>query len=206
MTHNSPRATRGHGLLESFLARKRRDKAKALLGAHLPAQSVLDIGCGSYPAFLAGIDAPDRVGIDQTVNDESLQHCAQLGIELVHQDITRNPSLPFETGRFNVVTLLAVVEHVPLDTATRVVSEVHRVLRPGGIVVVTTPAAWTDPILRMLARIGLVSSEEIGEHQSLFTRESLGQLFAKEAFDAARIEVGTFELGMNLWARAVRAT
>ena len=204
MTPESPRARRGQGLLESFLARKRRDKANALIGTHMPIQSVLDIGCGTYPAFLAGIDARDRVGIDQLVSGESSRQCTDLGIQLIQQDITRDPILPFESARFDAVSMLAVVEHIPLDTATRVVSEVYRILRPRGVAVVTTPAAWTDPILRTLARLNLVSSEEIDEHQSLFTRDLLRRLLANEPFDPAYIQVGTFEFGMNLWARAVK--
>ena len=204
MIAESPRVTRGHGLLESFLAKKRRDKAIALIGPQARLDSLLDIGCGAYPAFLASVLAKDRVGIDQTINDATLRQFETIGVQLVQQDVTRDPVLRLESDRFDAVTMLAVVEHIPLRIAAQVISEVHRTLKPGGVFILTTPAAWTDPILRTLACLGLVSAEEIDEHQSLFTRKSLFNLLAKDAFQPNNIRVGIFELGMNLWARAVK--
>lgn len=204
MNAESPRVTRGHGLLELFLARKRRDMAMALLSSKAQIDSVLDVGCGSYPAFLAGIVATDRVGIDQTINEETSRQFDGSGIHLIKQDITHDPALRLEPERFDVVTMLAVVEHLPLETATRVISEVYRVLKLGGVTILTTPTAWTDPILQTLARLGLVSSEEIEEHKSLFTPQSLFGLLVRGGFPPGNIHVGTFELGMNLWAKATK--
>lgn len=204
MIAETPRVTRGHGLLESFLAKKRREKAIALIGPQTRLNSLLDIGCGAYPAFLAGVPATDRVGIDQTINDATLRQFVGLGIQLIQQDVTSDPVLRLESERFDAVTMLAVVEHIPLKIATQVISEVYRTLKPGGVFILTTPAAWTDPILRTLACLRLVSAEEIDEHQSLFTQKSLFSLLAKDAFQSNNVRVGTFELGMNLWARAIK--
>lgn len=204
MTPESPRVTRGHGLLESFLARKRREKALALMGPNAQVDSLLDIGCGTYPALLASIKATDRVGIDQTIDDVTLRQFEGLGVQLIQQDITRDPVLKLDAERFDAVTMLAVVEHIPIDAAASLILEVQRLLKPGGFFILTTPAAWTDSILRTLACLGLVSREEIDEHQSLFTRDSLFGLLAGDAFQPNNIRVGTFELGMNLWARATK--
>lgn len=48
-----------------------------------------------------------------------------------------NRPLPFRSDAFDVVGAYDVVEHV--DDLVRLVEEVHRVLRPGGIFQVTTP-------------------------------------------------------------------
>jgi SAM-dependent methyltransferase len=46
--------------------------------------------------------------------------------------------LPFRSGSFDVVSALDVIEHVPDDH--RALSEISRVLRPGGILVASVPA------------------------------------------------------------------
>ncbi|NUM52479.1 MAG: class I SAM-dependent methyltransferase [Candidatus Hydrogenedentes bacterium] len=198
------RATRGAGLLEGFLARKRREKALDLLRPSGAITGVLDIGCGAFPLLLMNIEAAERIGIDQSVEPDVARASAARGIEIVAHDLARNPSLPYESGRFEVVTMLAVIEHVPRDAGLTVAREVHRVLKHGGKFILTTPAAWTDPILRSMARLGLVSAQEIDEHKALFTRATLGTLLRDAGFDRSRITVGAFELGMNLWALAIR--
>lgn len=199
-----PRATRGHGLLESFLARKRHARARALLRPLGCIDRVLDIGCGTYPYQLAEMPAADRVGIDRILDAQTVETCARDGIRLIAHDVARDPALPFDDARFDAVTMLAVVEHLELETAKPLVREVHRVLRPGGVFVATTPAAWTDGILRAMARLSLVSPEEIDEHGTLFTRASLAALLHDGGFDDGHVETGAFEWGMNLWARAVK--
>ena len=61
--------------------------------------------------------------------------------------------------------MLAVLEHVESDKLLRVIAEIHRVLRPDGIYVLTTPAQWTDPILIVLSRLRLLSPDEVEKHQ-----------------------------------------
>ncbi len=62
-----------------------------------------------------------------------------------------NRTLPFRNDSFDIVGAYDVLEHV--DDLVRVVEEVHRVLRPGGVLQVTTPHfssanAYTDPTHR----------------------------------------------------------
>ena len=79
-----------------------------------------------------------------------------------------------------------------------------RQLRPGGRLVVTTPAAWSDKLLKIMARIGLVSAEEIDEHVYAYTLPLLGWYFGKAGFELNRVQFGYFELGFNMWALAER--
>lgn len=53
--------------------------------------------------------------------------------------------LPFQDGAFDVVTALDVLEHIEHDAAA--LSEMGRILRPGGLLVATVPASmklWSD--------------------------------------------------------------
>jgi ubiquinone/menaquinone biosynthesis C-methylase UbiE/UDP-N-acetylglucosamine transferase subunit ALG13 len=67
--------------------------------------------------------------------------------ELSVLQVAPGDSLPYTDASFHSVSLLDVLEHCPDDRAT--LREVHRVLRPGGTVVLTVPAqhafSWLDP-------------------------------------------------------------
>ncbi len=47
--------------------------------------------------------------------------------------------LPFESNRFDTVIISEVLEHLDTDTFTKTISEIHRVLKPKGAVVITVP-------------------------------------------------------------------
>ena len=48
--------------------------------------------------------------------------------------------LPFGDGSFDTVVMFQTLEHIP--EPARALSEAHRVLRPGGVIVITTPFMW----------------------------------------------------------------
>ena len=205
MTAELPsRATRGHGLVEGILARKRCAMALHLLREVSPLHAVLDIGCGSFPTLLDAVSADRRVGIDQLISEDAQRTFAARGIDLVRHDIAAQPRLPFDDEAFDAVTMLAFIEHISLEVATALMPEVHRVLRPGGVLVLTTPPPWTDRLLRVMARGRLVSAEEIEEHTSYYSLQALRAVLAGGGFPQAQVETGTFEWGLNLWARAAR--
>lgn len=54
-------------------------------------------------------------------------------------------NLPFENGSFDAVIDIVCVAHNPPDDARRIISEVARVLRPGGRVFSAIPAVESDP-------------------------------------------------------------
>jgi len=56
------RVTRGNGLLEGCLARRRCARADALIPDELRAGRILDIGCGRYPLFLRTTAFREKVG------------------------------------------------------------------------------------------------------------------------------------------------
>ena len=70
--------------------------------------------------------------------------------------------------------MLAVVEHLNPDSLVKLFKECRRVLELDGMVILTTPAAWSDRLLRFMVRIWLVSKEEIDEHVYACTLPLLG--------------------------------
>ena len=123
-------------------------------------------------------------------------------ITTLQVDLNNVRALSIEDEYFSVVTMLAVIEHLDPDGLVGLFSEIHRVLMPGGTLIITTPNAWTDPILKLMARLNLVSEEEINEHVFAYTLPLLGWYFGRGGFDLKKISFGTFEVGMNLWALA----
>lgn len=199
MTEAASRPTRGSGLLEGFLARKRAQQANRLIPPELRAGRILDVGCGSYPYFLSHTSFQEKLAIDRQQPAE-----APAGIDWHALDLNREPELPFEDGHVDVVTMLAVIEHLDPDGLDGLLAEVHRVLKPGGRLIVTTPAAWSDPLLRWMARFGLVSAEEIDEHAFAYTHSLIAWYFGRAAFRRDGVRFGYFEMWLNLWATADR--
>jgi hypothetical protein len=64
---------------------------------------------------------------------------------------------------------LAVVEHLSPTSLVSLFKNVYRTLEPNGKLIITTPAAWSNGLLRIFARIRLVSKEEIDEHEFVYT-------------------------------------
>jgi SAM-dependent methyltransferase len=195
----SERATRGHGLLEPLLARLRARKAESLIPVTLRRGRVLDIGCGSSPYFLSHTYFVEKYAIDQMPPAAS-----SAGISWHQLDLNRAPRIPFEDGFFSVVTMLAVAEHLDPAALEQLLVECRRLLSPGGRLILTTPAARADRLLRWLARVGLVSREEIDEHKYAYTPGLLGWYYGRAGFAMERIRFGSFEAGLNLWATADR--
>lgn len=197
----SENATRGTGLLEGMLARKRTTIADSLIPDSLRTGRILDIGCGTSPYFLNSINFREKYGVDQsygTIAGLSINkdiHVSGFDIELGHQ-------LPFESGFFDTVTMLAVLEHLERDAISHIISEIYRVLGKKGIFVGTTPVWWSDCILKSAAKLGIVSNEEIDEHKTFFTRTMLCSVIENGGFSKENIRTGYFEFGMNFWFTA----
>lgn len=110
--------------------------------------------------------------------------------------------LHIKEGFFGAITLLAVIEHLDPKSLVRLFRECHRVLAPGGQVILTTPAAWSAGLLRIMARLGLVSKEEIDDHVFAYTLPLIGWCFGAAGFEMYALRLGYFEFGLNLWATA----
>lgn len=189
--------TRGHGLLEGFLARLRARQANRLIPKELRQGRVLDIGCGSFPYFLSHTYFVEKYAVDQLTPSQSPPD-----INWHQIDLNRQPHLPFEDNYFSAVTMLAVVEHLDPTTLTELFREIYRALKPGGQVIITTPSAWSDGLLHGMARLGLVSAEEINEHVYAYTLPLLGWYFGLAGFPMRKVRFGYFEFFLNMWATA----
>ena len=97
----------------------------------VPGAAVADIGCGDKPYQSFFPDAACYFGIDLPAERSAnkLEKCAD-----VYADLRR---LPVADESFDVVLCTQVLEHIA--EPERVLREAQRILRPGGLAVVTVP-------------------------------------------------------------------
>lgn len=93
---------------------------------------ILDLGCGLNKRR-------DAIGIDNV---------ALSGVDIVH-DLTRFP-YPIETASIEQVCCNHILEHFDSEMLIKVLTEVQRILKPGGLLEIRVPhafciAAKTDP-------------------------------------------------------------
>jgi SAM-dependent methyltransferase len=116
------------------------EKRLRIISRHVqpgPVTRMLDCGCGSggYVRLLR-----QKLGIDATGIEYLESKVAQAKTEpdvathVMQGDIER---LPFGDSEFDVVLLNEVLEHVPDDL--RALQEIHRVLKPGGKLILFSP-------------------------------------------------------------------
>ena len=194
--------TRGHGALEGYLARKRAHMANQLIPSGLRSGRLLDIGCGSYPYFLSTTNFAEKWGVDQVFNTETRLQLGSEHVSLLPFDAQQNPELPFPDDHFSAVTMLAVFEHIATDRLPQLLSQVRRVLKSDGVYIATTPAYWTDRLLRTLAAVRLLSSVEIDEHKGAYRHADIKGSLREAGFPSEAVRQGYFELFMNTWSVA----
>jgi ubiquinone/menaquinone biosynthesis C-methylase UbiE len=103
---------------------------------YIRSKKVLNIGCwtGGYEYFARDI-ASMIVGID--IGKRALQIAKKVSTANFIQASALN--LPFRDTSFDVVTMWATIEHLPIRTESDALSEIYRVLKKGGIFCLSTP-------------------------------------------------------------------
>ena len=109
---------------------------KEMIGDFVTPQTrVLDIGCG-HTDFLK--DVYDRTPHSYGIDPDALT--LKKNTTIKHLAVADAGKIPFEDNFFDVIVLAWVLEHVEHPTA--VFKEIHRVLKPGGVVIFLTPNTW----------------------------------------------------------------
>jgi len=155
-------------------------------GADGAQSRVLDVGCGEGRFTAALIDAGAQVvGID--VAAEPLRRARVRHPELDLRLLDAEGPWPFKDASFDVVWAGETIEHVA-DTAGWL-SEVRRVLRSGGSLLLSTPAHGR------LAMLGLALSgrafdahfDPRADHLRFYTRRTLTRLLEDFGFESVEV-------------------
>jgi SAM-dependent methyltransferase len=97
-------------------------------------------------------------------------------------------------GPFDVITMLAVLEHVSEADIEKWARTCREVLVPRGLVVATVPEPAVDRILDVLLRLKLLHGMEFGQHHGM-APEVVVASFARAGFDVVASK--RFQLGLN---------
>lgn len=101
---------------------------------------VLDLACGDGVFAEAVYNSKIDVGLD--LDEESLKRADGKYQSVILGDVT---SLPFEDNAFQTAISACALEHIP--DLQKALSEVHRVLRPGGIFIFSVPSIYFGDML-----------------------------------------------------------
>ncbi|MCM2291273.1 class I SAM-dependent methyltransferase [Allorhizobium sp. BGMRC 0089] len=107
-----------------------------------PGASILDVGCGPGWFWSSAMERLPK-DIDLTLTDlsegmvrEALERCTSLPFTSVKGKPADAATLPFAAGTFDGVIAMHMLYHV--SDAAKAIAEMHRVLKPGGFLAVTT--------------------------------------------------------------------
>ncbi|MBA2708144.1 MAG: methyltransferase domain-containing protein, partial [Gemmatimonadaceae bacterium] len=173
---------------------RRRALARAALGAQ-PGDRVLDLGCGPgfYVTELLDEVGPKGsvVGVDMSADMLAIARHRASGCSNAEFFEAEATTLPFDGGQFDAAISVQVFEYVK-DTVAGL-AEVHRVLKPGGRIVVWDSdwdsVAWhsEDPG-RMAAVLSAWSDHLV--HAGL--PRTLGASVRKAGFDKVQMQAYSF--------------
>lgn len=174
--------------------------------AHVRAgESVLDIGCGAGEFSAALLHAGARpIAVD--VADEALRRARERVPGLDARRWAAGHPLPLADTSADAIWAGEVIEHVA-DVAPWL-SELRRVLRPGGTLLLTTPHHGPGTLLRLaLSRRRFAEHfEPRSEHVRFFSTRTLGVLLDDLGFDVVELRAagGLPGLRSTILARATR--
>jgi 2-polyprenyl-3-methyl-5-hydroxy-6-metoxy-1,4-benzoquinol methylase len=169
-------------------------------------ERVLDVGCGEGRFAAELVRAGARVvGID--VAEEPLRRARAREEQLDLRIVDGDGPWELEDASFDVVWAGEVIEHVA-DTAAWL-SEVRRVLRSGGSLLVSTPAHEPLALMRLALSRGAFAAhfDPLADHLRFYSRETLTRLLGGFGLQEIRVRSAAGPPGARrlLLAHAIRA-
>ena len=153
---------------------------------------ILDVGCGTGANLIMLSKYGDAEGVD--VSEDALAFCRERGLDKVK--LGAGEALPYEEGTFDLVTAFDVVEHMDDDLAG--LSEMQRVLRPGGRALLFVPT--------FMFLWGL--QDDVSHHRRRYRLPQLRRVLEKAGFEIERATYAniTFFLPILLVRKLMRLT
>lgn len=162
-----------------------------LIERHIPQGKLLDVGTG-YGFFPALMQSRGWEVVGLEVSSKG----AQYGRKRWDLSILSQPweEASFHEGEFDVVTAFYVAEHLPDPVAF--FREVHRILRPGGIILVRYP--HTTPIKDILSLVRMKNDlYHLPFHLSDFSPRTMHRALEQTGFTKITTVIGGFTAPSN---------
>ena len=153
---------------------------------------ILDVGCGTGANLMLLSEFGEAEGVD--ISPDALAFCRERGLDRVRLGAAE--SLPFAAGEFDLVTALDVVEHLDDDLAG--LREMHRVLRPGGRILLFVPT--------FMFLWGV--QDDVSHHRRRYRMPELARVVEQAGFEVERTTYAniTFFLPILLVRKFMRLT
>jgi SAM-dependent methyltransferase len=155
---------------------------------HVPEGSaVVDIGGYDGSLLIRLHDKIERgVCIDPLIKEKK-----EGKIEFISHRVS--DKLPLPDSSFDVVTMLAVYEHLA-GSREEITSEIFRVLKNGGLALLTVPSSAVDHILKVLTALRMADGMSLEEHEHFDSAETV-KIFEQRGFTLKR-QI-KFQMGLN---------
>jgi SAM-dependent methyltransferase len=172
-------------MIDRLLQRWRISKARP----YVPAGArVLDIGCADGELFRQIPAVAEGVGVDPDLPQETAAGPRTVLLKGLFPHV-----LP-DQQPFDVITMLAVLEHVPPECQRTLALDCARHLKPGGYLVITVPSPCVDCILAVLQFCRLIHGMALEQHYG-YDPSRTGALFAVGGLEL--VHARRFQLGLN---------
>lgn len=157
---------------------------------YIPSASrVLDIGTADGALFRSITEVSDSVGIDTNLDSENLPRPSR--VQFLQGLFPQ--SLP-AACRFDIITMLATLEHIPSNALDSLAADCAKYLRPGGRLILTVPSPLVDKILTVLQELRLIHGMAVEQHYGFDVR-STPFIFVPHGFKL--LIHSRFQLGLN---------
>jgi len=158
---------------------------------------ILDGGCGYRAEMLLNLRSriSRGVGIDICI-DPALKSAG--GLEFIEGTLENVlPGLAAES--FDVILLISVLEH--LTAPQEILAQGHRLLRPGGCLLINVPTWRGKRFLEFSAfRLGLSPAVEMDDHRMYYDKRDLWPALVNSGFKPSRIKLSCHKFGLNLFS------
>jgi SAM-dependent methyltransferase len=117
-------------------------------------KAVLEVGCGDGIA-LKFVSPIQYVGLDASWTRLQIASVKYKKYEFIQAD---GSYLPFQSGQFDLVFCSGTLHHIPKGTVFKVIQEMSRVCKPGGLLAIIEPNAYNPSMFLF----GLIRRRERG--------------------------------------------
>lgn len=144
---------------------------------------ILDIGCAngdfSEPLVKKGYDC---YGLE--LMDEAIKESADKGIKVIKGSFIEK--FPYNNNLFDIVFAGEVIEHTTNDD--KFLQEINRVLKPGGLIVLTTPnlVSFGNRLLILFGKLPRFAYAEF--HYRIYNQELIKKKIRNTGFKITKIE------------------
>jgi hypothetical protein len=152
--------------------------------------SLLDIGCHFGELF-------DSILKDKPISGDGIDGILKSTVKKEHYTLYPGyfpQDFPVKK-MYGSITLLAVMEHIPMEQLIQYPDLLSLYLNAKGRVIITVPSKKVDYILSVLLFFKLIHGMDLEHHQD-FEREEIKTIFTRNGYTL--IKEKRFELGLNI--------